>query len=96
MLAGREARREVVRVDLPGFGQTPMPSGDYTPAAVTDALEAHLRTCAPQDLGGADLVGSSMGVVSCWRWAAASWAAAKWVTASSPSTPAASWSPAQK
>ena len=44
MLAGREAQREVVRVDLPGFGQTPMPTGDYTFAAVADALEAHLRT----------------------------------------------------
>ena len=58
MLAGLEAQREVVRLDLPGFGQTPMPIGDYTLSAVADALEAHLRG---QDLVGADLVGSSMG-----------------------------------
>lgn len=82
VLAGLEAQREVVRVDLPGFGQTPMPTGEYTFAAVADALEAHLCTCAPQDLGGADLVGSSMGGVSCWRWPAASWAAASWAAAS--------------
>ncbi len=58
VLAGLEARREVVRIDLPGFGQTPLPPGDYTLAAVADALEAHLRA---QDLAAADLVGSSMG-----------------------------------
>ncbi len=58
VLAGLEARREVVRLDLPGFGRTPMPVGDYTLAAVADALEAHLRA---EDLAGADLVGSSMG-----------------------------------
>ena len=58
VLAGLEAEREVVRVDLPGFGQTPMPSGPYTLASVADALEAHLRA---EDLTGADLVGSSMG-----------------------------------
>ena len=55
---GLEARCEVVRLNLPGFGQTPMPSGDYTLTAVADALEAHLRT---EELVGADLVGSSMG-----------------------------------
>ena len=58
VLAGLEAQREVVRLDLPGFGQTPMPVGDYTLAGIADALEAHLRT---EDLVGADLVGSSMG-----------------------------------
>ena len=58
VLAGLEAEREVVRVDLPGFGRTPMPTGDYTLVAVADALEAHLRR---EDLAGADLVGSSMG-----------------------------------
>ena len=58
ILAGLEAQRQVVRVDLPGFGQTPMPVGDYTLADVADALEAHLRT---EDLAAADLVGSSMG-----------------------------------
>jgi pimeloyl-ACP methyl ester carboxylesterase len=58
VLAGLEAQREVVRVDLPGFGRTPMPAGSYTLAAIADALEAHLRA---EDLVGADLVGSSMG-----------------------------------
>ena len=58
VLTGLEAQREVVRRDLPGFGQTPMPTGAYTLAAVADALEAHLRT---EDLVSADLVGSSMG-----------------------------------
>ena len=58
VLAGLEAQRQVVRLDLPGFGQTPLPTGDYTLAGVADALEAHLRA---EDLTGADLVGSSMG-----------------------------------
>ena len=58
VLAGLEAQRQVVRLDLPGFGQTPMPSGEYTLNTVADALEAHLRA---EDLTGADLVGSSMG-----------------------------------
>lgn len=58
VLADLEAQREVIRVDLPGFGQTPLPDGDYTLVAVADALEAHLRS---EDLDGADLVGSSMG-----------------------------------
>jgi len=52
------SEREVVRLNLPGFGQTPMPTGEYTLAAVADALETHLGA---EDLAGADLVGSSMG-----------------------------------
>ena len=58
VLAGLAAQREVVRLDLPGFGQTPMPTGEYTLATVADALEAHLRA---EGLAVADLVGSSMG-----------------------------------
>ena len=58
VLAGLEAEREVVRLDLPGFGQTPLPAGPYTLAAVADALAAHLRA---EGLEQADLVGSSMG-----------------------------------
>ena len=58
VLSALEAEREVIRVDLPGFGQTPMPPGVYDLAAVADALEVHLRS---EDLGEADLVGSSMG-----------------------------------
>lgn len=58
VLAALEEDREVVRLDLPGFGKTPMPTGEYTLAVVADVLEAHLRS---EGLEGADLVGSSMG-----------------------------------
>lgn len=58
VLGGLEAEREVVRLDLPGFGQTAMPVGEYSLTGVADALEAHLRR---EDLADADLVGSSMG-----------------------------------
>ena len=58
VLPGLAAEREVVAVDLPGFGQTPMPEGEYTVAACADALEAFLRE---QGLERADLVGSSLG-----------------------------------
>lgn len=58
VLPGLEAQREVVRLDLPGFGRTPLPDGPYTVQAVADALEAHLRA---EGLASADLVGSSLG-----------------------------------
>jgi len=58
VLAGLTAAREVVRLDLPGFGRTPLPAGEVTMAGYADALEAHLRA---EGLAGADLVGSSMG-----------------------------------
>ena len=58
VLAGLTAVREVIRLDLPGFGRTPLPAGEVTMAGYADALEAHLRA---EGLAGADLVGSSMG-----------------------------------
>lgn len=58
VLPGLAAEREVVSVDLPGFGQTPLFEGEVTLARYADALEAFLRE---QGLTGADLAGSSMG-----------------------------------
>ena len=52
------ATREVVALDLPGFGHTPLPEGEVTLQGYADALEAHLRA---EGLADADLVGSSMG-----------------------------------
>jgi pimeloyl-ACP methyl ester carboxylesterase len=58
VLAALSARREVVAVDLPGFGESPPLEGEVTIAAMADALTAFLEE---QDLTGADLVGSSVG-----------------------------------
>ena len=59
VLPALAAGREVVAVDLPGFaGDTPPLPGPATFAALTDALQEWL---AAQGLGGAPLVGSSMG-----------------------------------
>ncbi len=52
------AQREVVAIDLPGFGATPPLSGKPTIAALTDAVVAFL---GDHDLRGVDVVGSSMG-----------------------------------
>lgn len=52
------AEREVIAVDLPGFGESPEPAGDMSIAAQADALEAFLTE---QGLDGVDVVGSSMG-----------------------------------
>lgn len=51
------AEREVVAVDLPGFGQTP-PLKTVTIASLTDALREFLDA---EGLSDADIVGSSMG-----------------------------------
>lgn len=51
------AEREVVAVDLPGFGQTP-PLADVTIASLTDALREFLDA---EGLADAAIVGSSMG-----------------------------------
>ena len=53
-----ETEREVIGVDLPGFGATPPLSGAPSIAALADALEAFLDEHA---LDGVDVVGSSMG-----------------------------------
>ncbi len=52
------AEREVIAVDLPGFGQTPPLDGDPSIAALADALEAFLES---HDLRGVDAAGTSMG-----------------------------------
>ena len=52
------AERSVVAVNLPGFGGTAALTGDFTIATLTDALAGWL---ADESLGGAPLVGTSMG-----------------------------------
>ena len=52
------AHREVIAVDLPGFGETPPLAGEVSIATLTDALEGFLTE---QDLRGVDTVGTSMG-----------------------------------
>jgi pimeloyl-ACP methyl ester carboxylesterase len=52
------AEREVIAVDLPGFGTTPALPGEVTIATLTDAVEAFV---ADEKLGDVDVVGSSMG-----------------------------------
>ena len=53
-----EAVRDVIAVDLPGFGATPPLPGPPSIAALADALETFLDE---QALDGVDVVGSSMG-----------------------------------
>ncbi|MBW0009977.1 MAG: alpha/beta fold hydrolase, partial [Pseudonocardiales bacterium] len=50
--------REVIAVDLPGFGATPPLTGEVSIATLTDAVEAFIDE---QGLAGIDTVGSSMG-----------------------------------
>ncbi|MFD1466893.1 alpha/beta fold hydrolase [Hymenobacter caeli] len=50
--------RDVVAVDLPGFGETPPLAGPVTIATLADAVTAFLKD---HDLLGIDAVGSSMG-----------------------------------
>ena len=52
------AHREVIAVDLPGFGDTPPLAGEVSIATLTEALQAFLTD---QDLDEVDTVGSSMG-----------------------------------
>ncbi len=52
------AEREVVAVDLPGFGATPPLRGEVSIRTLADALSAFL---AERDLRGVDVAGSSMG-----------------------------------
>lgn len=58
ILDGLAAEREVIAMDLPGFGETPPLSGDVSVPTLADAVTAFL---AEQGLTGADAVGSSMG-----------------------------------
>jgi len=52
------AEREVIALDLPGFGATPPLPSPVTIAALTDAVQAFLATSGLDDV---DLVGSSLG-----------------------------------
>ncbi len=58
ILDGLAAERDVVAVDLPGFGATPPLSGPVTIGTLADAVTDFLRA---HDLLGIDAVGSSMG-----------------------------------
>jgi pimeloyl-ACP methyl ester carboxylesterase len=52
------SQRDVIAVDLPGFGESPPLAGEVTIASLTDAVESFI---AEYDLGDVDIVGSSMG-----------------------------------
>ena len=52
------AQRELIAVDLPGFGRTPQLAGETSIATLADALTGFLDA---QGLRGIDAVGSSMG-----------------------------------
>lgn len=52
------AQREVILMDLPGFGQSPPFPGEVTMATMTDAVQQYMHDT---DLADVDLVGSSMG-----------------------------------
>jgi len=58
VLPALSAERDVIAVDLPGFGESPPLPGEVTIASLTDAVEQFL---ADHDLAGVDVVGSSMG-----------------------------------
>ena len=58
VLPALEAARQVVAVDLPGHGRTPVLQGPLTFERLVDVLHEHL---VAEDLADADLVGSSMG-----------------------------------
>lgn len=58
VLGGLSAQREVIAVDLPGFGETPPLAGEVTIATLCDALTGFIDA---EGLAGVDLVGSSVG-----------------------------------
>ncbi len=58
VIAGLSAEREVVAVDLPGFGDTPPLAGEVSIATLTDAVEEFIKS---ENLAAIDVVGSSMG-----------------------------------
>lgn len=53
-----QAEREVIALDLPGFGDSPPLGGEVSIATLADAVGDFLRA---HDLDGVDAVGSSMG-----------------------------------
>lgn len=58
ILADLASRREVIAVDLPGFGQTPKLAGETSIRTLADETTAFLHA---HGLSGIDAVGSSMG-----------------------------------
>jgi len=52
------AEREIIAVDLPGFGESPPLDGEVSIATLADAVAAFL---SEHELTGVDVVGSSMG-----------------------------------
>ncbi|MFD4366635.1 alpha/beta fold hydrolase [Rhodococcus sp. NPDC058521] len=58
VVPGLSAHREVIAVDLPGFGESPPLRGEVGIGTLTDAVE---RFIAERNLGDVDVVGSSMG-----------------------------------
>jgi pimeloyl-ACP methyl ester carboxylesterase len=58
VLDGLAAERELIAVDLPGFGETPPLSGKVQIETLADAVTGFLQS---HDLLGVDVVGSSMG-----------------------------------
>ncbi len=52
------AEREVIAIDLPGFGDTPPLPGEVSIATLADAVTAYMRA---HDLMGVDVAGNSMG-----------------------------------
>jgi len=58
ILALVAAKREVIGIDLPGFGKTPPLAGEVSIAKLADAVTDFLKS---ERLVGVDAVGSSMG-----------------------------------
>ena len=58
VIDGLAAQREVIAIDLPGFGASPPLPGEVSIATLCDAVAAYLEA---EDLSRVDLVGSSMG-----------------------------------
>lgn len=58
IIDGLATHREVIALDLPGFGQTPPLPGEVSIATLTDAVSAFMDE---MDLTDVDTVGSSMG-----------------------------------
>jgi pimeloyl-ACP methyl ester carboxylesterase len=58
VLPALSSERDVIAVDLPGFGKSPALPGEVTIASLTDAVEEFI---ADTGFDGVDVVGSSMG-----------------------------------